>query len=106
MYPKIVVLKAAYHFTERAYVHVDCDEDFYYITVEPKNSSDIDPKEFDNEILSQLTRQEIFEQTKDLREIALGRALATSMVEKNVESMDQENISADTILKDWYKTNE
>ena len=37
LYSKIALIKAAYNFTDRAYVHLDADEKYYYVSLNAKN---------------------------------------------------------------------
>lgn len=54
LYHKIALIKVAYNFTDRAYLHLDVDEDFYYVSIYSKNEcEDICAQEFENEILAQ-----------------------------------------------------
>lgn len=109
LYPKIVLIKAAYHFTDMAYIHLDCDENEYSVHIEAKDGNAIDEKEFDNVILSQLARYEIYQQTKDIRTISLARALASSIIENQTskeKESEHESIDAKDILKDWFDTHE
>lgn len=36
LYSKIALIKAAYNFTDRAYVHLDADEQYYYVSLNAK----------------------------------------------------------------------
>ena len=68
-------------------------------------------KEFENEILTQSARHEIYLQTKNIRELMLARAVATSVVAptiENVESDTQDEVDYDEneILKDWFDSND
>ena len=38
LYPKIALIKAAYNFTDEAYVHLDADDEYYYVSLAPKRS--------------------------------------------------------------------
>ena len=59
--------------------------------------------EFNNEMLAQATRYEIFQQTKDLREISLARALASTVIEKDsIVTNDDVDEDAEEILKNWF----
>ena len=74
---KTALIKAAYNFTDSAYVHLDADEQYYYVELEPKSGSDkIDEHDFVNEMLAQSVRHEIFQQTKHIRELLYARAVA------------------------------
>ncbi len=67
-----------------------------------------------NEMLAQSVRHEIYLQTKDIRELLLARALATSVV-INDEAIDEvvdgisekhEEFDENEILKDWFAADE
>ena len=66
----------------------------------------ISEEEFTNEMLAQSVRHEVYLQTKNIRELMLARALATSVVtepevlQESGEFPDQ--YSEDEILKDWF----
>ena len=111
LYSKIALIKAAYNFTDRAYVHLDADEKYYYVSIDAKNEKEeISEDEFENEILAQSARHEIYLQTKDIRELMLARAVATSVVAPRDENESSDNeieqkFSEDEILKDWFDTN-
>ena len=109
LYSKIALIKAAYNFTDNAYVHLDMDDTYYYVTIEGKTKeADIDEEKFVNEMLAQSVRHEIYMQTKEIRELMLARALATSVVE--LENKDEpvflDEYSEDEILKDWFAEND
>ncbi len=107
LYPKIALIKAAYHFTDSAYLHLDCDEEYYRVEITPKEGFVIDEIDFDNQMLAQVARYEIYKQTKDIREITLARALASSVVENDEDYSDMsESIEVDQILKSWFDENE
>ncbi len=107
IYPRIAVIKAAYHFTDVAYLHLDCDEECYIVDIVPKEGKNVEERDFENQILAQVARNEIYKQTKGIREIALARALASSVVENDDEDEDtDENIPAKFILNNWFDTNE
>jgi hypothetical protein len=88
---------------------LDCNEDYYIVSIEPKTENVIDEKSFENEMLAQTARHEIFQQTKNIREISLARALASSVIEEDemVNISDSENdYNVDEIIKDWFEGNE
>ena len=112
LYSKTALIKAAYNFTDRAYLHLDADKNYYYVSISTKDGQpEVTDQEFENEILAQSARHEIYLQTKNIRELMLARAVATSVVaprEKAAET-DSENthtFSEDEILKDWFEANE
>lgn len=110
LYPKIALIKAAYNFIDKAYVHLDADEIYYYVSVERKTQeSEIDEKSFINEMLAQSVRHEVYKETKNIRELLMARAMATSLLTD--ENMIEENevsdeFSENEILKDWFEENE
>lgn len=107
LYPKIALIKAAYHFTDVAYLHLDCNEEYYIVTIVPKTGKAVEERDFENQILAQVARNEIYQQTKSIREIALARAMASSVIEGDMEGADtDDNIPADWILNNWFDANE
>ena len=91
LYSKVALIKAAYNFTDNAYVHLDADDNYYYVAIEPKHKSfEVSEQEFINELL-------------------LARAMATSVVvdEKLVDDPETgDTFSENEILKDWFAANE
>ena len=111
LYSKTALIKAAYNFTDRAYVHLDADDKYYYVEISPKNDmTEISEREFTNEILAQSVRHVIYRQTKNIRELLLARAMASSVViddpEEHVTESAYELFTEDEILRDWFSTNE
>lgn len=111
LYSKVALIKAAYNFTDRAYLHLDADKDYYYVTISAKTEcTEPSRDEFENEILAQCARHEIYLQTKNIRELMLARAVATSVVAPTAdgegESTVDTDFSEDEILKDWFEVNE
>lgn len=107
LYSKIALLKAAYFFTDKSYVHLDADDKYYYVQLAPKSDEQaVTEGEFTNEMLAQSVRHEIYLQTKNIRELLLARAMSTSLITgKNVVTDDfkaKEQFSEDQILKDWF----
>lgn len=81
LYPKVSLLKAAYAFTDRAYIHLDADESNYYVTLAAKDGEQPIPDgEFENEMLCQSVRHEIYLQTKTIRELLMARAMASTVL--------------------------
>lgn len=105
IYPKIAVLKAAYHFTDKAYIYIQQSDTDYLINYKPKVDCDsISADEFTNELLSQAVRYMIYNQTKDVRKLIAMRALATTIVGEAKEIIEpQTPYTEDEILKDWFE---
>lgn len=110
LYTKEALIKAAYHFTSNSYVHLDANEHFYIVDISPKsdNVASEFENDFKNEILAQMARIVVLKQTGHLRELLLGRALASTIIEPVIEEQDQleEDLPLDIILQDWFDENE
>lgn len=109
LYSKIALLKAAYNFTDRAYIHLDADDTYFIVSVENKSGMNpVTEQEFINEILTQSVRHEVYMQTKNIRELLLARSMATSVVIDNeINPEIQEDIfTEEEILKDWFESDE
>ena len=105
IYPKVAVMKAAYQFTETAYIYIQQSEQDYIINITPKLSSDkVTEEEFKNELLAQAVRYELYQQTKEIRQLIITRALASTIVgeQKEIIQPNQE-FNEDDILKDWFE---
>lgn len=110
LYPKVALIKAAYNFTDSAYIHLDADDNYFYVTIESKQSSGVvSEKEFVNEMLTQSVRHEVYQQTKNIRELLLARAMATSVIVDDALIDEQDTgdrFEENDILKDWFAANE
>ncbi len=118
LYSRTAIIKVAYHFTDRAYVHLDCDDSNYIVDlVQKPDCAPVDLQEFDNTLLAQLAREEVYQRTKEIREIALARAMASSVVETREEipsgreedtrkpeplPFEESTDRPEDILKDWF----
>lgn len=110
LYSKVALIKAAYNFTDSAYIHLDADDTYFYVTIEFKQSDGaVSEKEFINEMLTQSVRHEVYQQTKNIRELLLARAMATSVIVDDALIDEQDtgdSFEENDILKDWFATNE
>lgn len=120
LYSHTALIKAAFHYTDRAYVHLDCDDSSYTVDIVQKpGCTPVDLHEFDNTLLAQLAREEVYQKTKEIRKIALARAMASSIVETNEEipagkqdnrkvpeplPFEEDTEKPEDILKDWFTT--
>lgn len=109
LYDKETLLKAAYALTDKTYIHLDADKNYYYIEFFPKEETlpdDIEFK-FENELIAQQTRRTISNKTKSIREMIVARALASTIVDTGLsDEQDDTGFSADDILKDWFDEHE
>lgn len=108
LYSKVSLIKAAYNFTDRAYLHLDVDDTYYYVEFDLKDDqSTISENDFMNEMLAQSVRHEIYLQTKNIRELLMARAMATSVITDEEqdygEDLSDEQFTEDAILKDWFE---
>lgn len=110
IYPKNALIKSAYSFTDRAYLHLDEDEDEndYIVSIVFKNDCTFDYHEFENEMLAQTVRYEIYRQTKDIRKLTVARALASTIIDElpDDEMLEENDIDMNNILTDWFDGNE
>ena len=112
LYPREAVMKAAYHFINNCYIHVDTCNEEYVIEITSKEFDGADTKalEFENELLAQAVRYQIYLQTHTIREILMARAMSSTITGSNTELGKNElpdNIdNLDSILTDWFKKNE
>lgn len=71
LYSKEALLKAAYHFTDRAYVYLGVESDAYFVDFTPKEGIAFDREclenTFKNELLAQVVHQTISRQTAPFR---------------------------------------
>lgn len=107
LYSKTALLKAAYFFTDRAYLHLDADNAYYYVAITSKpEMPPVSEEEFENEMLAQSVRHEIYLQTRNIRELLLARAMSTSLVTKKEvvteDPVHEAPFDEDKILKDWF----
>lgn len=111
IYPLAAILKAAYAFVGRTYVHLGDNDSTWSVSLTSKDGSsgEITAKEFENELLSQAVRLSVFQQTHTIRELLLARALSSTMVEDSESAPEdaEEDISQEEleqILTDWFET--
>ena len=110
IYDKEVLLKAAYAFTDIAYVHLDYRDEYYQVELKGKTEDIPDLYEkFENELVCQETRRIVTNKTKDIREIIVARALASTMANVSSENnqiddhcQNNDEFNADEVLQDWF----
>ncbi len=112
LYPKEAIMKAAYSFIDKCYLHVDMRDDDYIVEITGKNNTDIGEisLEFENELLAQTIRYQVYLQTHTIREVLMARAMASTMIGSNTE-LENNKIpdkidDFDSILEDWFERNE
>ncbi|MDD6634033.1 MAG: His-Xaa-Ser system protein HxsD [Ruminococcus sp.] len=109
IYSKKTLLRASYTFTDEFYVHLSADEREYIVELSAKTGDNsIEYEEFNNEILSQALKEQLETDTKDIRTLIMARALSSSLIDNSEGTAEIENNdeSADSIMKDWFEQNE
>lgn len=112
-YSKEALLKAAYHFTDKAYVYLGVEDDSFFVDFAPKDDVSFDKEklenEFKNELLAQVIHQTVSKETTVLRELLVARALSSTMVDEGISSDAAESPMTedaqdelDAIAKDWF----
>lgn len=104
IYPKEVLVKAAFKFLDQAYIHIDKEAGKYIVSITAKeDSAPVTQGSFDNEMLAQAARYVVSTRTRTIREITLGRAMASTIIEEAPEGDYIEDATkVDDILKDWF----
>ena len=112
LYPRDAVMKAAYHFIDRSYIHVDTCNSEYVIEITAKGDNNVATiaLEFENEMLAQAVRYQVYLQTHTIREILMARAMSSTITGSNTELEKDEMPNGienlDSILMDWFERNE
>lgn len=112
-YSKEALLKAAYHFTDRAYVYLGVEDGSFFVDFTAKDGVQFDKEklenEFKNELLAQVIHQTVSKETTVLRELLVARALSSTMVDEGISSdavespmTEDAQDALDTIAKDWF----
>lgn len=112
-YSKEALLKAAYHFTDRAYVYLGVEDGSFFVDFTAKGGTQFDKEklenEFKNELLAQVIHQTVSKETTVLRELLVARALSSTMVDEGISSDAAESPMTgdaqdelDAIAKDWF----
>ena len=112
IYSREIILKAAYAFIDKYYIHIDKEGNDYLVIISTKDEDgDANIAElFENELISAAIRMQVFQQTHVIRELLLGRAMASTMImesddEGNAIEMKEEssqNSELKSILEDWF----
>lgn len=106
LYSKEALFRASYHFTDEYYIKLDIQNNEFVVSIITKGESsekDIEGR-FENELLSQVTREIIADKTKNIREMLLGRALASTIIDDKdtVILDDAESDDDEGIFEDWF----
>lgn len=114
MYPKEALLKAAYFFIDRYYLHLEKGTEHFCVVISSKEGKSLPgdiEKQFENELLSQTIRYQVYQETHNIREMIVARAMASTIVVTKPEYETAEGETGDQdvlvkdidhIFKDWY----
>lgn len=104
IYEKPVLLKAAYSFIDRVYIHLSQCEAEWVVSWKPKEGYSLSPDEFENELVQQQLRFHLIKENDDIRRILLGRAMASTLVEKPKETTPVVvgDHAANEVLRGWF----
>lgn len=106
LYEKMALFTAAYKFTDKAFIHIDMDNDDYIVDIEMKHEeTEIRPEQFQNEILAAMVRRNINSRTKTVRELLLARAFASTVISETTddESIEYTTDDINDITTDWFE---
>lgn len=112
LYPKEAIIKCAYHFLDKCYILLDIDGNNYVVKITEKRTNQLDQinLEFENELLAQTVRYQVYQQTHTIREILLARAMSSTIIGATPDVEEDQlpdNVdSLDNILADWFERNE
>ncbi len=109
VYPRIAILKTAYIFIEKYYIFLSMDSSSLLVDMKRKDKSSVDEQDvgnFYNELLNQLLRVQIYQNTKNIRELIMARALHHTCLETEdsptIESTEENYFHIDDIAEDWF----
>lgn len=108
IYPIEALLKAAYSFIKKAYIHFSIENQKIIVTFTAKSGEELPDTiamDFENALLAQTVRLQVYKQTHIIRELLMARAMSSTMTMDNdpvglVGDNYLDNI--DDILKDWF----
>lgn len=116
VYPAEILLKAAYSFIDHYYLHFDEDAHNWIVYISAKGSGQTPPEvqgQFENELISQTVRRNVYQRTHTVREILLARSMTTSIIDETdpleriaSDQMDVSDEELNDILTDWFEKNE
>lgn len=108
LYDKRALIKAAYAFTDRVYIHLAQTQKAWCVSWTPKDGCEPKPEEFENELIVQQLRLQLVQDSGEIRKILLGRAMASTLVERPAARPSpaietKESGDTEDILKGWFE---
>mgnify|MGYP004678835097 CR=1 FL=1 len=109
IYPLPCIKKAASNFLEFAYIYIDEEENNYVVKISKHNDLNFEKDivgEFYNELLRECIRFDISKETKNIRELIVGRSLySTCIYDENIDANSTENMESNIINEEIYDIN-
>lgn len=104
LYTRNVLFKTCYRFTDKAYVHLDADDNDFIVSILPKDpeSSTNYGAEFANQMIEEANREIITEQTKNIRQILFARSMASTVVYDEEIAEIETDVEDKSAMKDWF----
>lgn len=116
IYSKSALMMTAFLMTDKLYLHLRQNEDYWIVDCIRKDLSSASEYEFSNELIHQQCHLDLLIQNADIRKILLARALASTVLENGVgqtaaedeyssvqvEKGIDDDFSEDEILRSWY----
>ena len=108
IYPKEIILKAAYKYSGDYQMFLDKKDGYFYLEVNSNDGKEINDSELESkikkELIAQAARYSVVQQTQDLRNIIVARALASTIIDDTDNGyISKENMKAEEILSDWFE---
>ena len=109
LYDKCALLKTAYQFTDRAYLHLSQTDAQWCVSWIPKTNCAIAPEEFENDLIYQMLRLQLAQESADIRRILLARSMASTLVELPPKGKGEPRATQTSkeevqeILRGWYE---
>lgn len=110
VYPLKAIYRAAYLFTDKYYIGLDQTEETYIIKFSGKEKTcDYDDVgAFQNELLNQNLKLALSNDTREIRELIVTRALYSSFLpeeneEVSISETSEQEYDLDEIAKAWYE---
>lgn len=109
LYPLKTLYRAAYLFIDDYYIGMDCDGEDYLVIFsgKEKRADRDDIGRFQNELLAQSIKCIANQETKQIRELIVTRALYSAFIpeeemDETVNTETEEDYDLDEIAKVWY----
>lgn len=110
LYPLKAIYRAAYLYTDKYYIGLDQTEKEYIIKFsgKKKHCDYDDVGQFQNELLNQSLKMALSNDTREIRELIVTRALYSSFLPEELDKNDDreessEEYNLEEIAKAWYE---